>query len=78
VLAKCNAKSVCKLLHFVLAERRVLMVAKDKRILNEVFEALRIMIRPFMWVFSVVFVYSTYFEPLMSSPRPVLIGKVEP
>lgn len=34
------------------------------------------MIRPFMWIFAVVYVYSEYFEPFMSSPMPIIIGKV--
>lgn len=38
-------------------------------------EMIRLMIKPFFWIFAVVYTYSEYFEPFLSSPMPIIIGK---
>ena len=50
--------------------------APSRRELNEIFEILRILIRPFLWIFATVYVYSDYFAPFLSSPMPILVGKL--
>lgn len=32
--------------------------------------------RPFIWIFATVYVYSDYFGPFLSSPMPILVGKL--
>jgi len=34
------------------------------------------MIKPFYWVFPIVYRYSDHFEPFLSSPLPLMIGIV--
>lgn len=34
------------------------------------------MIKPFYWVFPIVYRYSDHFEPFLSSPLPLLLGIV--
>ena len=51
-------------------------MALNRKSLNEILELVRIMIKPFYWVFPVVYRYSDHFEPFLSSPMPILIGVV--
>lgn len=76
VFNKYNSTVICRLLHYVLTEKCVLIEAENRKALNDIFEAIRIMIRPFSWIFALVYVYSEYFEPFMSSPMPIIIGKI--
>lgn len=73
---KYDSAVFCRLLHYVLTERCVLIESDNRKALNDIFEAIRIMIRPFSWIFAMVYVYSEYFEPFMSSPMPIIIGKI--
>lgn len=38
---------------------------------------IRIIIKPFIWLFAIVYNYSEYFEPFMSSPMPLIIGRLK-
>lgn len=39
-------------------------------------EMVRIMVKPFFWLFAIVYNYSEYFQPFLSSPMPIIIGKL--
>ena len=67
-----------KLLHYVLAEQHVVVVAESRKSLNQLFEVLRTIIYPFNWIFPIVYHYSPFFEPFLSSPLPILVGTTTP
>ena len=75
-LEKFNFIKIGKLLHYALTERFIIIEAKNKKLLNELIEIIRIMIKPFLWIFAIVYNYSDYFEPFLSSPMPIIIGKI--
>jgi hypothetical protein len=45
--------------------------------LNQILEIIQILIHPFVWVFPIIYHYSSYFSPFLSSPLPLIVGFVE-
>jgi len=75
-MKKYSLLKVAKILHYVLTEKQIILVATSRKNLNEVLEMVRLMIKPFYWVFAIVYRYSDHFEPFLSSPMPLILGVV--
>ena len=61
LLGQFDLGQLVKLLHYVLAEQHVVVVAESRKTLNQLFEVLRTIIYPFNWIFPIVYHYSPFF-----------------
>ena len=75
-MKKYSLLKISKILHHVMTERQTILVSTSRKHLNEAFEMVRLILKPFNWVFPIVYRYSDHFEPFLSSPLPLLLGIV--
>jgi hypothetical protein len=66
-----------KIIHYLLAEKSMIIVCKTRKSLNQLFEILKVILHPLNWIFPIVYSYSSFYEPFLSSPLPILIGYVK-
>ena len=55
----------------------MLIVCKTRKSLNQLFQIMKALIQPLNWIFPIVYSYSSFYEPFLSSPLPILIGYVK-
>ncbi len=77
ILSKFSLLKLIKILHYVLAEKNVIIVCSNRKKLNQIFEVIKIIIYPFNWIFPIIYFYTPFFEPFLNSPLPILIGHIE-
>lgn len=55
----------------------MVIICKTRKSLNQLFQIMKILIQPLNWIFPIVYSYSSFYEPFLSSPLPILIGYVK-
>jgi hypothetical protein len=60
----------------MLTEQHIIVICKNRKNLNQLIEIIRSILYPFNWIFPIVYYYSPYFEPFLSSPLPIIIGYI--
>jgi hypothetical protein len=70
-------KKIIKILHYLLTEKSIIVICKSRKSLNQLFQILKIIMHPLNWIFPVIYSYSPFYEPFLSSPVPILIGYVK-
>lgn len=61
-------------MHYLLTEKHMVLICRSRKTLNQLLELIKILIYPLCWVFPIIYCYSPYFEPFLSSPLPLIIG----
>ena len=74
---KFSALTLSQLLHYTLVESHILFHCSDKKLLNDMFEFVRIMIRPLIWPFPIIYTLGEELLLMLQSPVPVLIGALK-
>jgi hypothetical protein len=52
----------------------MLFYCNDKKLLNDMFEFIRVLIRPLIWPFPVIYTLTEDLLLMLQSPVPILIG----
>ena len=77
LLSKFSPLKLVKIMHYLLTEKHMVLICRSRKTLNQLLELVKILIYPLCWVFPVIYCYSPYFEPFLSSPLPLIIGFLE-
>jgi hypothetical protein len=52
---KFTPSSLSQLIHYLMVERHILFFTEDKLLLNQIFEFIRIALRPLVWPFAILY-----------------------
>ena len=77
LIPKFSLLKIVKILHYVLAEQNCIIVCRNRKKLNQIFQIVRNIIYPFNWIFPIIYYYSPFFQPFLNSPMPILIGHIQ-
>lgn len=55
----------------------MVIICKSRKSLNQLFEIIKAIIQPLNWIFPIVYSYTSFYQPFLSSPLPIMIGYVK-
>jgi hypothetical protein len=58
---KFNLLKLIKIFHYMLTEQHIIVICKNRKNLNQLFEVIRSFLYPFNWIFPIVYFYSNFF-----------------
>lgn len=69
-----GANTFCKLLTAVLLEKSIVFVGKNPSVISSIVLALKVLIRPFQWCWTLVPVFPREILENIETPSPIICG----